>query len=45
MQEYTRSTKQYLLTLTDRKTRHQIIRLLPNKTSEVVNNGSVNKTL
>lgn len=35
----TRQNKQCLLTLTDRRTRHQIIRLLPNKTASAVNNA------
>lgn len=33
----TRAKNNCLLTLTDRKTRHQIIRLLPNKTADAVN--------
>lgn len=35
----TRQTKQCLLVMTDRQTRHQIIRLIPNRTTESVNSA------
>lgn len=37
----TRASNQCLLTLTDRKSRHQIIRLIPNKTANAVNTALI----